>query len=268
MIVKTFTEPTDIVLIGESEIRLNEKGETEWHGDFLITDDECAITLMFGEKKFNIDTLGFFNVFTMEQFNEQREYIQEEFTFNFLFLPQFVGDIQMNVVYTRKEHVQGEGRKIVETHTVSEFPDENEYVMYVDRPGKDDDEFCDQDWDCNVVVNIEPTKTIVITQNEDGELDFSKIDNYVHEEWDQTLFNGSNRFQNTQMGHGFLVFKDDTQKSGKRKDVIKGITHEITRNLGKYLNAEAIKFMPYHQDEELDKLINSMESGPFEAQLK
>jgi hypothetical protein len=46
MIVKTFTEPTDIVLIGESEIRLDEKGEKEWHADFLITDDECTITLI------------------------------------------------------------------------------------------------------------------------------------------------------------------------------------------------------------------------------
>jgi len=266
MIVKTFAEPTDIVLIGNPEIRINEKGDREYHGDFLITDDETTITFKFGDKNFNVDTLGFFNVFTMEQFNAQRKYIDEDYSFKFLFLPQFKGDIEMNVIYKRKEYIQGEGRQVVETHIVSEFPDENEYVLDVDRPGDDEDDI--YDWDYNVVVSVQPTRVIVVPQNKEGELIWPNIDNYVYSEWDQTQFNGSERFQKTQMGHGFLVFEDVTQERGKRKDVIKGVTHEITKMLGKYLNAEAIKFIPYQQDKKLDKLIESMESGPFEAQLK
>lgn len=264
MIVKTFTEPTDIVLIGDSEVRTNDKGDKEWHGDFLITDDEYAITFKFGDKNFNLDTLGFFNVFTMKQFNEQRENI-EEFPFNFLFLPQFVGDIEMRVEWTQSEYSRETRKKeITKKHVVSNFPDENEYVMYVDQPHTDEDD----DWDCEVIVNVEPTKVIVIDKNKEGDPNISKIDNYVHDEWDQTQFNGSRRFQNTQLGNAFLIFEDETQERGKRKDVFKGVTHEITRNLGKYLGCTAVKFVPYHQDEELDKLIEEMENGPFEAQLK
>lgn len=92
MIVKTFTEPTDVIIVGHHMMRNN-----DYWGDFLITDDYHSISVYADKKCHRLETDGFVNIITKDEFYEHAQDF-EEVSEKFFLLPNFKGDITLTTL--------------------------------------------------------------------------------------------------------------------------------------------------------------------------
>lgn len=88
MIIKTYTEPTDVFICG---IDFVEKEET-----FGITDDYCILVVKGTDKKKLIDTCGFVFINTKEEMIAMQGALEEDENQEWFFLKDYVGDISIH----------------------------------------------------------------------------------------------------------------------------------------------------------------------------
>ena len=152
MIIKTFTEPQDIIIIG-NYIKKN----NEYWGDFLITDDYQSIGVYVGTKWYNLETDGFVNILTRDEFDKQRGDFEEVHE-KFFLLPNFKGDITLATLIDK----DGQGENTV----VTEF-DLDKY-LHDQRP---------EDWEDFMMIDTRlhlPEGTKIVKINGEGRFDDEK----------------------------------------------------------------------------------------------
>ena len=102
MKVKTVSSPTDIVIIGKA-IETTTNGKKDWEGDFLLTDDYEQLAIVIDRHKEHvIETDGFVNIMTLSKYRKYRQqFIDTQYDEPFIFLPNYVGDINVNICYVK-----------------------------------------------------------------------------------------------------------------------------------------------------------------------
>lgn len=257
--LKTF-EGEDVVIIGHHKF-LNH----DYSADFQITDDYSNCAVKYDGKTYRLQTDGFVNILSMKEFDTQRKNFEDQ-NINFLFLPNFTGDIFLSVKVELDDGFEDMSHDIKL----------NDYILH-----QIDDTY-GYDYDNRSIDIVLPNKTKVVEikainrfYDEDaGKNIWVGLDDYVEKDFNATMEEAISFMDGKDMlGSCFYVFEVTGEKRPHRKDIIKNVTYSKARELGEYFRKHshneciAMKFLLTGYYPEFDKVISKMKDGPFEAQL-
>jgi len=87
MIIKTYTEPTDVFICGIDFINQPET--------FGITDDYCMLAVQFSDNKEYLDTCGYVYILSRNEIIKIKDHLDQDNGQNWLLLKDYLGDIKI-----------------------------------------------------------------------------------------------------------------------------------------------------------------------------